>query len=171
SATVHQSTRRALRDPERKLSRSFSNPNIHQQGVSSAIFKYPTENDKLTNNNDRLKRSSPTEAAVVFNDPDSDNDSIDFIPMDSMGAQPEIFRGCLADDAESWLKFMDIWLETRRANLNDRNRMCYAATFFREAALTWFHSLTIVNPPAPGQQVSGGDVCNNEGDNENDEDH
>src|SRR5207244_10980369 len=67
--------------------------------------------------------------------------------------------------------FMDIWLETRRANLNDRNRMCYAATFFREAALTWFHSLTIVNPPAPGQQVSGGDVCNNEGDNENDEDH
>src|SRR2546426_76325 len=63
SAIVHQSTPRALRDPERKLSRSFSNPNIHQQGVSSAIFKYPTENDKFTNNNDRLKRSNPTEAA------------------------------------------------------------------------------------------------------------
>src|SRR5207245_6167106 len=37
SAIVHQSTPRSLRDPERKLSRSFSNPNIHQQGVSSAI--------------------------------------------------------------------------------------------------------------------------------------
>ena len=70
--------------------------------------------------------------------------------MDRISAQPEIFRGSLTDDAEGWIKFMDIWLETRYTNFNDKRKMCSAATFLRDAALLWFHSLGITEGEGTG---------------------
>src|SRR5437870_11265452 len=84
--------------------------------------------------------------------------------MDRISAQPEIFRESLTDDAEVWIKFMDIWLETRHINFNDKRRMCSAATFLRDAALLWFHSLGITEragTPQEGQasiHIDGNDI-------------
>ena len=147
----------------RVLKHAQSDPDLHHPESaevtgSSTVTDHPkSEASVLERDQSQVEQSDKQQSnQVCLINTDSDNDPIDVGIMESMGAQPEIFKGCLADDAESWLKFMDIWLETRRANLNDRSRMCYAATYFREAALTWFHSLKIADARLGGQAVSGG---------------
>jgi Retrotransposon gag protein len=83
-------------------------------------------------------------------------DDDDFYPA-MTGINPQTFRGVLADDAESWIQYADIWLSTQRA-ITDRAKINHIALFFRDKAANWFRGLNIVDPPADHQQAPDGAI-------------
>ena len=75
----------------------------------------------------------------------SDSDSDCDIMSQNM---PPVFKGIRSQDVEAWFRHLDLWLSTQR-NMSDRAKIASAALLFKDAALHYFESLQIVDPPAP----------------------
>jgi hypothetical protein len=64
------------------------------------------------------------------------------------GRAPAEFSGCIADDAESWMRYVDVWLSTQRLGHGDaeRNKINLVALYLKDAAQNWFYDLDLDAP-------------------------
>ena len=70
---------------------------------------------------------------------------------EEMADAPPPFHGLHTEDAETWWRSADWWLQTKRA-ADDRARIAFVAGLLRDSARTWFHSLTFAAVDAPAEE-------------------
>jgi hypothetical protein len=66
-------------------------------------------------------------------------------------AAPPPFHGVHTEDAETWLRSAEWWLQTKRAT-EDRARIAFVAGLLRDSARAWFFSLVFAAVDAPLQE-------------------
>ena len=78
-------------------------------------------------------------ARIDYTDSDAEEDMADV---------PSPFFGLHSEDAETWFRSVEWWLQTKRA-ADDRARIGHVAGLLKNGAQTWFHSLIFAGVDAP----------------------
>ncbi len=68
-----------------------------------------------------------------------------------MADAPPPFFGVHTEDAETWFRGVEWWLQTKRA-ADDRARIAFVAGMLRDSARSWFHALPFAAVDAPAQE-------------------
>ena len=102
---------------------------------------------------------APADGNQAHQPADQDEDDEEFFSIeedeDEMSPKsPNTFAGLMSEDADSWIKYAELWLATQRA-LTEVSKISQVALFFTGRARIWHEGLVIMVAPPPGGDGDG----------------